>query len=81
MKILYFGRFQDIFGRTERIPSRYPNQTVGELLDELRARSPATREALSRPFRVALNQTILVEETVVLRDEDEVALIPPVTGG
>ncbi|QKE38303.1 MoaD/ThiS family protein [Ferrovum myxofaciens] len=81
MKILYFGRLQDIFGRTEIMPSRHPNQTVSELLDELRARSPATCEALSRPFRVALNQTILIEETVVLHDEDEVALIPPVTGG
>jgi molybdopterin converting factor small subunit len=81
MKILYFGRIQDVFGRVEMISLSHPDQTVGELLDELRARSLATREALSRPFRVALNQTILIEESVVLRDEDEVALIPPVTGG
>ncbi|MCB2035165.1 MAG: MoaD/ThiS family protein, partial [Ottowia sp.] len=52
------------------------------LRDELIARSGAYAEALARgkAVRLALNQA-MCEEAAVLKDGDEVAFFPPVTGG
>ena len=50
--------------------------------DELIARSGAYAEALARgkAVRLALNQA-MCEEAAALKDGDEVAFFPPVTGG
>lgn len=56
--------------------------TVGTLLDALRARGGAYAAELcgARPVRVAVNHTVATLADIV-RDGDEVALFPPVTGG
>ena len=55
---------------------------MADLLVELRLRGEAwTRElAADRVFRVAVNQQMARLDTV-LKDGDEVAVFPPVTGG
>ena len=55
---------------------------VASLLDWLRSRSPAYAEALSdlSVVRVAVNQEYARLDAPVNKD-DEVALVPPVTGG
>jgi sulfur-carrier protein len=57
-------------------------RTVGELRDELLARSDAFAQALARgrALRVALNHT-MTEESAALSEGCEVAFFPPVTGG
>ncbi|MBX2811458.1 MAG: molybdopterin converting factor subunit 1 [Myxococcales bacterium] len=53
--------------------------TVGELLDALVRQEPALRD-LRSAVRVAVNQTFAHHQTPV-QDGDELALIPPVSGG
>jgi molybdopterin synthase sulfur carrier subunit len=56
--------------------------TLGQLRDELIARTGAVGEALARgrAVRMALNQ-VMRDESAVLVDGCEVAFFPPVTGG
>ncbi|MBC8257368.1 MAG: MoaD/ThiS family protein [Candidatus Marinimicrobia bacterium] len=53
-------------------------ETVGGLLQKVRVMNRQKLNGL--PIRVAVNKTY-VEESFVLKDQDEVALIPPVSGG
>ena len=81
LNLLYFARLRDEFGlESEHLDSEAA--TVAELLVELRLRGEAwSRElAADRVFRVAVNQQMARLDTV-LKDGDEVAVFPPVTGG
>jgi molybdopterin converting factor subunit 1 len=51
--------------------------TVGELWDMLQQRFPVLQEA---PVRLAVNR-VYVDKAYPLHDNDELALIPPVSGG
>jgi sulfur-carrier protein len=81
--VRYFARLREAFGvGIERIELPADVADVGALRDRLRARGGAWAGELApaRAIRVAVNQAI-VERTVPLRDRDEVAFFPPVTGG
>lgn len=56
--------------------------STDDLLERLRLRGPAWAEALrpERIFKLAINQQLLHAPAPV-RDGDEVAILPPVTGG
>jgi molybdopterin converting factor subunit 1 len=56
-----------------------PPQTVGALLEAVGHASPALRSLLPQ-LRVAVNEAF-AEPNTVLAEADEVALIPPVSGG
>lgn len=57
-------------------------QTLAQLRDFLRARGPAWGESLDpgRAIRGAVNQR-MVDDDQPVKDGDEVAFFPPVTGG
>lgn len=80
--VLYLARLREALGRgTERI--ELPDaSTVATLVGSLRERGGpwAIELAVGRAVRVAVNQEI-ADLTATLRDGDEVALFPPVTGG
>lgn len=81
LKLLYFARLKDAFGRdAETLDSEAA--TVAALLAELRARGGAWAEELAegRVFRVAINQELAAPDAR-LAAGDEVAIFPPVTGG
>ena len=81
LRILYFARLRERFGVGEESLA-FDGATVAELLDMLRARGGVWAEELAagRSFRVAVNQD-LVTPDVLLTDDAEVAIFPPVTGG
>lgn len=56
--------------------------TLGELREHLRGRSPVWRQCLdsARAVRGAVNHT-MASDHVPVKDGDEVAFFPPVTGG
>jgi molybdopterin synthase sulfur carrier subunit len=56
--------------------------TLGDLRDHLRGRGPQWAEALdlAKASRGAINQR-MAQETDAIKDGDEVAFFPPVTGG
>jgi molybdopterin synthase sulfur carrier subunit len=82
VKLVYLARLRDAFGRADERVTLAAGSSVSAVLDTLRARGePWSRElAPGRAFRVAVNHDV-VGATTTLRDGDEVALLPPVTGG
>ena len=83
MKLLYFAWLRTKIGVAEEevsLPAEV--RDVAGLLDWLAARGPGYREALAKPaaIRVAVNYDY-VGRGHPLKDADEVALFPPVTGG
>jgi molybdopterin converting factor subunit 1 len=77
VRVLYFGVLKDVVGRDGEERELTGESTVGTLLGELE------REAESSVWRsvaVAVNREYAVAGTV-LGEGDEVALLPPVSGG
>lgn len=83
IRLVYLARLRDAFGCAgEALRLKDGERTVGDVLARLGARSDAWAAELAsrRAVRVAVNHALVPADTV-LRDGDEVALLPPVTGG
>ena len=84
IKVLYFARLREQLGTaSEEIALMdEPATTVGDIATLLRGRGGAWSEALAEgeTILVAVNQEMARLETRV-KDGDEVAFFPPVTGG
>lgn len=78
LKLLTFGIARDITGEKAVRLTVQPGATVAELRKLLYARYPAF-EAL-HSLLIAVNNEYGQEDTM-LREQDEIALIPPVSGG
>ena len=78
VKVLYFAYLRDAVGRpseTVEVPAGV--ETVGALRDYLVGKSGF--ESVKR-IRFSVNQA-MADETAAIKDGDEVAFFPPVTGG
>jgi molybdopterin synthase sulfur carrier subunit len=80
--VLYLARLREVLGRGNEQIELPDASTVATLVDLLRDRGGpwAAELAPGRAVRVAVNQD-MADLTAALRDGDEVALFPPVTGG
>ena len=78
IKLLFFGITHDIAGSTEMEWQISPSQTVGDLRKQLQVNYPKFRELKS--FAIAVNEEYAAEDNI-LHAMDEVAIIPPVSGG
>ena len=83
MKLLYFAWLRTRIGHAEEqttLPAHV--RDVSGLLEWLRGRGPAYAEALRdlSVVRVAVNQDYVGGDHPI-RDADEAAIFPPVTGG
>lgn len=76
-KLVFLGRLEDIAGAPEREVAGGP---LAEVLADL---DPALAVALlDERIRLALNGTLLVDRAaVILAEGDELAFLPPVSGG
>lgn len=83
MRILYFAWLRTQIGCAEediKLPDDV--KTVGGVIAHLRNQGPAYARALGpdKVIRVALNQDYAQDDNLV-KDSDEFAIFPPVTGG
>lgn len=83
LKILYFAALRERIGRAEEdVPRPSTVTTIAQLIEHLQARDPASANAFAQPslVRAAVNQEFASLGTTI-RDGDEIAFFPPVTGG
>jgi len=82
VKLVYLARLREAFGTSGESLTINGVSTVADVVAALRERGePWSRElAPGRAFRVAVNHSLANSDAAV-RDGDEVALLPPVTGG
>ncbi len=83
LTLVYLARLREAFGRaSERVELPADVDTVAALRGWLAARGGAWAAELAsgRAVRIAVNHT-LADAATPVRDGDEVALFPPVTGG
>jgi len=80
-QLLLFGRLAERAGWRERDQAIPLGATVASLRAELAATEPALKtEIASKAVRAAVNHT-LVGEDHALSDGDEIAFMPPFSGG
>ncbi len=79
VRVLYLGMLKDLAGREREVVQLSEGARLSDLYAELQQRMPKLQE-----FRNAIALSINYEYSdgsAVLHDNDEVALIPPVSGG
>ena len=77
--MLYFGGLREALGYDGGEEELQSGSTVGALRRKLEDEQPALR-ALANELRIAVNRELAADDTV-LRSGDEVAFLPPVSGG
>lgn len=83
LTLMYFARLREALGvSSERVDLPADVRDVAGLTAWLRNRGGAWEAELAagRAFRVAVNQD-MAEGATAIRDGDEIAIFPPVTGG
>ena len=79
IRVKLFAILRERAGSRELELTRAEGSTVGDASSALAKKIPALEQHLSR-VAYAVNQSY-VDRSTVLRDGDELALIPPVSGG
>lgn len=79
VKVLFFGRLKDVFGRAEDSLDCGAISTIEQLFAAYAARSPEL--AKYRSSVVASRNQEFVSWDTPLHHGDEVAFLPPVSGG
>jgi len=79
VKVLFFGLLKDVVGRSEDAAELPDGATMGTLFERYASQYPRLRE-MSDSIALARNHEFTGLD-VVLSDGDEVALMPPVSGG
>jgi len=78
LKVLLFGISKDLLGTTSLVFSISPNTTVLEFKTQLQKEYPQLSEINS--YAIAINESYATNE-IVLKENDLIAIIPPVSGG
>lgn len=81
--LLFFGRLSDAAGRSsDTIALPEQARTTEALLDWITLREPELGAALAHPsVRIAVNQRLASDRDITLNDTDEIAFLPPMSGG
>lgn len=80
IKLLLFAHLKERFGASVLELSFPEPPQVSDLKQYLLTRYP-DHQALVEASRFTLNQTYVQDDAVVVSENDELALIPPVSGG
>lgn len=78
MNILAFGVVKEIMGGSTATVDHYEGISVAALKELLEERFPELKKLTS--FRIAVNKEY-ADDAIILKPGDEIAIIPPVSGG
>ncbi|HWC63595.1 MAG TPA: MoaD/ThiS family protein [Rhizomicrobium sp.] len=83
MKLVFLGRFREIAAPGLADMARPQGvETLGQLQAWLARAEPALAEALKGArTQIAVNQAIVRDPSHAIRDQDEIAFLPPMSGG
>lgn len=79
VRVLFFGRLGDLAGRRSETTTLPDSATVSDLLAHYRARIPGLAD-FNSSLAISVNQEYATAATP-LHSNDEIALLPPVSGG
>jgi molybdopterin synthase catalytic subunit len=79
IKVLFFGQLRDLCGKSEEQLDLPPGSQLAAVFEHYAARFPKLRE-MARSIVLARNQEFAAPD-VELSEQDEIALLPPVSGG
>lgn len=79
VRVLFFGVLKDVLGRSDDLVSIPEGATVADVVEHYGRESPRLKQFLPS-VALSVNQEYAAP-TSVLHDRDEVALLPPVSGG
>jgi molybdopterin converting factor subunit 1 len=77
--ILYFASVKDITGVKKETMNLTPDTSIKKLLEKISINYPAIK-SISNVVKISINYKMMDMNTI-LKDGDEVALLPPVSGG
>lgn len=81
VRVVFFGRIADVVGREKTVALNPAGETVRMLAERLAGEEPALRSTLSSMrVKFAVNDAIVPEDRIVA-DGDEIAVLPPFSGG
>ncbi len=82
MKILYFAKLRHCIGKNSEIIKIKDKKRISEIIEDLKKKDDNYMEAFNnvKNLQYAVNCEYVNEERVV-KDKDELAIFPPVTGG
>lgn len=80
VKVLFFGAAVDITGSREVEADLTTNITAGAAFENILAAYPALRNGFKNSLLLAVNREYANGDEILL-DGDELAFIPPVSGG
>ena len=78
LRLLLFGITKDIIGESPHVYDLSTGETAGDLIDQLTRDYPSLKDLNS--LAIAVNGEYASKNTLV-KPSDEIALIPPVSGG
>lgn len=82
IRLLLFAKAREIVGSSEiSLPLEGESITHAELLKHLTTVAFPALEPIISTCILAINQEYSVDTTNIIREGDEVALIPPISGG
>jgi molybdopterin converting factor small subunit len=79
VKVLFYGGLKHESGALERVLELPQASTVGGLLERLKRENPRLASQLDVTAAAVGDQ--IVDEDYAIQDGDEIALLPPVSGG
>ena len=82
MKILYFAKLKQLIGKSEEIISIKQKKKISQVINELKNRNDVYNFAFkeTNSLQYAVNCEY-VDLNFIVKDSDELAIFPPVSGG